>query len=79
MVAAAPHIGGGQSGGEEKGHEQRCSALNKNVLEIVLDKDQRGSINVSDHDCARAKRKIGLDTRSEYMLKLYKAVQRAEV
>ena len=39
------------------------SGLNKNVLEIVLDKDQRGSFNVSDHDCARVMRKIGLDAR----------------
>ena len=37
--------------------------LNKNVLEIVLDKDQRGAFIVSDHDCARVMRKIGLDQR----------------
>ena len=37
--------------------------LNKNVLEIVLDKDQRGAFAVTDHDCAKVMRKIGLDPR----------------
>ena len=37
--------------------------LNKNVLEIVLDKDQRGAFVVNHHDCARVMRKIGLDPR----------------
>ena len=36
---------------------------NKNVLEIVLEKDVRGPFNVSDIDCARVMRKIGLDSR----------------
>ena len=69
MAAAAPHIDGGQSGGGDKRTwaemlgSSMTSGLNKNVLEIVLDKDQRGSFNVSDHDCARVMRKIGLDAR----------------
>ena len=37
--------------------------LNKNILEIVLEKDQRGAYIVSDHDCARVMNKIGLDMR----------------
>ena len=37
--------------------------LNKNVLEIVLDKDLRGAFIVSEVDCARVMRKIGLDQR----------------
>ena len=69
MAAAAPHTVGGQSGVGEKRTwaemlgSSMTSGLNKNVLEIVLEKDQRGAFNVSDHDCARAMRKIGLDAR----------------
>ena len=37
--------------------------LNKNILEVVLEKDQRGGFIVSDHDCARVMNKIGLDMR----------------
>ena len=36
---------------------------NKNVLEVILEKDERGSFTVSDTDCARVMRKIGLDSR----------------
>ena len=39
--------------------------LNKNVLEIVLEKDERGSFNVSDTDCARVMGKLGLDPRPD--------------
>ena len=39
------------------------STWNKNVLEIVLEKDVRGAFNVSEEDCAKLMRKIGLDTR----------------
>ena len=35
----------------------------KNVLEVVLEKDVRGPFNVSDLDCARVMRKLGLDSR----------------
>ena len=35
--------------------------LNKNVLEIVLDKDARGAFNVSDEECYKLMKKIGLD------------------
>ena len=38
-------------------------AWNKNVLEIVLEKDMRGAFNVSEEDCAKLMRKIGLDSR----------------
>ena len=37
--------------------------LKKNVLEIVLEKDERGSFIVSENDCAKAMRKIGIDAR----------------
>ena len=37
--------------------------MNKNILEVVLEKDQRGGFIVSDHDCARVMMKIGLDMR----------------
>ena len=39
------------------------SGLNKNILEIVLDKDRRGAFVVSDTDCARLIRKLGVDPR----------------
>ena len=35
--------------------------LNKNILEIVLEKDEKGAFNVSDQDCIRVMRKIGLE------------------
>ena len=39
------------------------SVWNKNVLEVVLEKDERGSFNVSESDCARVMRKLGIDQR----------------
>ena len=39
------------------------TSLNKNILEVVLEKDQRGGFAVSHEDCARLMRKIGLDQR----------------
>ena len=37
--------------------------LTKNILEVVLEKDEKGAFMVSDEDCARLLRKLGLDTR----------------
>ena len=39
------------------------TSWNKNVLEIILEKDEPGSFQVSDIDCARVMKKIGLDQR----------------
>ena len=39
------------------------TTLNKNILEIVLEKDDRGPFNVSEEDCASVMRKLGLDQR----------------
>ena len=39
------------------------SSLNKNVLEVVLDKDERGPFVVSEKECAGMMKKIGLDGR----------------
>ena len=39
----------------------RC--VNKNVLEVILEKDVRGSFSVSDIECARFLSKLGLDLR----------------
>ena len=39
------------------------TSLKKNVLEIVLDKDEKGAFMVSDHDCAKVMSKLGLDNR----------------
>ena len=37
------------------------TTLNRNILEVVLEKDQRGAFVVSEEDCARMMRKIGID------------------
>lgn len=62
--------GGGASGGggEKKSYAALLSSnlpsvWNKNLLEVVLEKDVRGSFNVSEEDCARVMRKLGLDHR----------------
>ena len=39
------------------------SNWDKNVLEVILQKDDRGAFNVSDEDCARLMKKLGLDQR----------------
>ena len=65
----------GEGGGSEVSNNQRNSgktwaeklgsslptSLNKNILEVVLEKDDRGAFVVSENDCARLMRKIGLD------------------
>ena len=61
--------GGGGTGGEGRPGKSWAqllggslpSTLNKNILEVVLEKDQRGAFVVSQEDCARLMRKIGLD------------------
>ena len=40
------------------------SSLNKNLLEVVLEKEQRGSFYVSEQDCARLLNKLGLSQRA---------------
>ena len=37
-------------------------SLNKNVLEVVLERDGRGGFSISDSDCYKLLKKIGLDT-----------------
>ena len=39
------------------------SAWNKNILEILLNKDQKGAFVVSDSDCAKVMNKLGIDSR----------------
>ena len=41
-----------------------CNKLNKNILEVVLDKDTKGAFNVSESDCAKLMQKLGLDLRA---------------
>ena len=38
-------------------------SLNKNILEVVLEKDLKGAFIVNDNDCAKLMRKLGLDLR----------------
>ena len=54
--------GGGKSWAQLLG-SSIPSSLNKNILEVVLEKDERGAFMVSDTDCARMMRKLGLDLR----------------
>ena len=54
--------GGGKSWAQLLG-SSIPSSLNKNVLEVVLEKDERGGFVVSENDCARMMNKIGLDQR----------------
>ena len=62
------HHGGGARGGSHHSSWAQMlgstlpTRLNKNVLEIVLEKDERGAFNVSDEDCFRLMKKIGLET-----------------
>ena len=39
------------------------TSLNKNVLEVILEKDDRGAFVVSEDECAGMMRRIGLDQR----------------
>ena len=67
-VGGVHGVGRGGQGANRGSWAQMLSSslpqsLNKNVLEIVLEKDTRGAFNVSDIDCARVMRKLGLDGR----------------
>ena len=39
------------------------SRVNRNILEVVLEKDERGAFIVKEEECARLMQKIGLDLR----------------
>ena len=54
--------GGGRSWAQLLG-SSLPSGLEKNILEVVLDKDERGPFVVSEHDCARMMKKLGIDQR----------------
>ena len=53
---------GGKSWAERLG-SSLPSGLEKNILEIVLEKDDKGPFVVTQSDCARVMRKIGIDQR----------------
>ena len=40
------------------------TSLNKNILEVVLEKDVKGPFFVTEEDCARLLRKLGLDSKA---------------
>ena len=57
---------GGKSGSRtwaERLSSTLPTCWNKNILEVILEKDSRGSFIVNESDCARMMRKIGLDIR----------------
>ena len=39
------------------------SSWNKNILEVILEKDERGAFNVSDAECSNLLKKLGIDSR----------------
>ena len=65
----------GEGGGSDVGNNQRIggktwaeklgsslpTSLNKNILEVVLEKDEKGAFIVGENDCARLLRRLGLD------------------
>ena len=62
--------GGGRTGvgGAKMSWAQRLgnslpSTMNKNILEVILEKDKKGAFVVKDEECARMMQKIGLDPR----------------
>ena len=59
---------GNQIGGGGKSYAALVSSnlpstWSKNVLEIILEKEAKGSFNVSEEDCVKVMRKLGLDPR----------------
>ena len=52
--------GGGKSWAELLGSSLPPS-LNKNVLEVLFEKEQKGFFQVNEIDCARMLKKLGLD------------------
>ena len=67
QAASGHHQGRGRGGSHHGSWAQMLGStlptrLNKNVLEIVLEKDERGAFNVSDEDCCKLMKKIGLET-----------------
>ena len=61
-MAEAVDKGGGRTWAAMVG-DSLSPSLNKNVLEIVLEKETRGGFSVSELDCARVIRKLKLDGR----------------
>ena len=61
-MAEARDKGGGRTWAAMVG-DSLSPSLNKNVLEIVLEKETRGGFSVSELDCARVLRKLKLDSR----------------
>ena len=39
------------------------SSWNKNILEVILEKDERGAFNVNDTECSNLLKKLGIDPR----------------
>ena len=66
-----PSDNGGQPSGSDPGggswakHVSDCvpNQLNRNILEVILEKDNRGPFNVSENECAKLMEKLGLDLR----------------
>ena len=55
--------GGGRMSWAERLGSSLPSSLNRNILEVVLEKDEKGAFIVKEEECARLMQKIGLDLR----------------
>ena len=67
-----PGPGGGKPGYHKSWAQLVGSTLpsswNRNILEVVLEKDDRGYFNVSEVDCSHLLLKLGIDTRSSQQI-----------
>ena len=68
MAADVTGPGPGSKSGYRKSWAQLVgstlpSSWKKNILEVVLEKDERGPFNVSDVDCSHLLQKLGIDPR----------------
>jgi hypothetical protein len=73
MAADVTGPGPGNKAGFRKSWAQMVgsslpSSWNKNILEVVLEKDERGAFNVSDIDCSHLLLKLGIDPRPGVMI-----------
>ena len=65
---APTESGGGEPPGKRSWADVLGSTLppswNKNILELVLEKDEKGPFSTTENDCAKVMTKIGVDIRN---------------
>ena len=63
-----PNAGSGSSSSWAQIISKSMPADNKNVLEIILQKDEKGPFLVNQEECVKLLRKLGIDTRPGYQM-----------